>query len=140
MQRATSEIYIDDSVFILILGLIAKSRVNYRAIVHTHSIKIMHIFLSNKQYHRAYYLRDNAFVVTRNILYNNTRHLHTHVCIVNTLKEKKGKRVKMVRAGRMDTRDADIAVREPYNVARDENGMAYEFYEILTMSGKETRA
>lgn len=46
----------------------------------------------------------------------------------------------MVCAGRMDTRDADIAVREPYNVARDENGMAYEFHEILTMSGKEARA
>jgi len=59
---------------------------------------------------------------------------------VNTLKRGKKENVKMVCAGRMDTRDADIAVREPYNVARDENGMAYEFHEILTMSGKEARA
>lgn len=104
-------------------------------------------FSNNKQRYRAYYLRDNAFVVGTSALpviyYIITTDVHTQsVYTVNTLKREKGK-MRKNSWRRPDTRDAGIAVKELLRnrtMWRDENGMAYEFHEILTMSGKEARA
>lgn len=46
----------------LLFDLVAKTELNYRTIVHAYNIKIMH-FSNSKHRYRAYYLRDNMFVV-----------------------------------------------------------------------------